>query len=78
MQKTLKISSKGQITIPKEIREALNSDLVRIVAEGETIRLEPIKDVGGSLKRFASRFVPLKKAREKARTEALREKHMRD
>jgi AbrB family looped-hinge helix DNA binding protein len=51
------LTSKGQITIPKEVRKALNlrpSEKVIIVVEGNKAILQPLKgnllDIGGSLK----------------------------
>ena len=78
MEKTVKISSKGQITIPGEVRALLGSNLVRIITEGDSVRLEPVKDMGASLKGYATRFISVKKAREKAWTEVVSEKHLRD
>lgn len=51
------LSSKGQMTIPKDIRKALNlrpSEKVIIVVEGNEAIIKPLKgnllDVGGSVK----------------------------
>jgi AbrB family looped-hinge helix DNA binding protein len=51
------LTSKGQMTIPKEVREALNlrpSEKVIIVVEGNRAILQPLKgnllDIGGSVK----------------------------
>jgi AbrB family looped-hinge helix DNA binding protein len=50
------ITAKGQVTIPKEVREGLtlaSSDRVIIVLEGEQAVIKPIRgtllDIGGSL-----------------------------
>jgi len=76
-EKTVKISSKGQITLPRQFREMLQSDIVRIVADGGAIKIEPVKDAAGTLRRYAGRYVPAKKIKEKAWEEALGEKHLR-
>jgi len=69
------LSSKGQITIPKEIRKALNlrpSEKVIIVVEGNRAILQPLKgnllDIGGSVK-ISDREKPIefKKVREEVR-----------
>ena len=73
--KVVKVSKKGQITLPREVREGLGTEVVRIIAEGEDVRIEPVKDLGGSLKRYASKYVPMEQAREKAWAEAVSEKH---
>jgi len=66
------ITSKGQITIPKEIRDALHltqNDKVTIVAEEGVAIIKPIKgnilDIGASIK-IASKEKPIdfKKVRE--------------
>ena len=76
-EKTAKISRKGQITLPEPVRTALNSDLVRIVMEDDTIRIEPVKDLAGSLKRYARQYIPPQTAREQAWSEVIGEKHSR-
>ncbi len=77
LEKLVKISSRGQITLPKAVRELLRSDVVRIVVEDGQVRIEPVEDVAGSLRRYAREYVPLKEIRESAWREALREKHAR-
>lgn len=77
IEKTAKISKKGQITLPKTVRDKLQSDTIRIVIDGDLIRLEPVHDVGGSLKRYATRRIDHRKARDQAWGEALDEKHLR-
>jgi AbrB family looped-hinge helix DNA binding protein len=66
MQRIFKISSKGQITLPKPIRDKLGSNLVRIVAGDDGVRIEPVRDLGGSLKAYAKSYVPIEEAREEA------------
>jgi bifunctional DNA-binding transcriptional regulator/antitoxin component of YhaV-PrlF toxin-antitoxin module len=73
--KTAKVSSKGQITLPRDVRDALKSDLVRIVLEDGNVRIEPLHGLGGSLKAYAKRFVEHKKGREQAWTGVMRDKH---
>ncbi|MBN2701190.1 MAG: AbrB/MazE/SpoVT family DNA-binding domain-containing protein [Methylothermaceae bacterium] len=75
--KLTKISSKGQITLPKAVRDLLQTDMVRIVVEDSEIRIEPAQEVGGSLKQYAKRYVPLEEAREKAWEQVIRDKYSR-
>jgi AbrB family looped-hinge helix DNA binding protein len=75
--KTAKISSKGQITLPKEVRDKLQSDTVCIVITDDGIRLEPVRDVGGSLKKYASETITVEEARDRAWTEMVNAKHPR-
>ncbi|MGO9543554.1 MAG: AbrB/MazE/SpoVT family DNA-binding domain-containing protein [Rhodomicrobium sp.] len=66
MHKVSKISSKGQITLPKSVRDRLGSEFVRLISDGEGIRIEPVRDVAGSLKRYAKTYVTIEEAREGA------------
>ena len=69
------LTSKGQMTIPKEVRRALNlrpSEKVIIVVEGNRAILQPLKgnllDIGGSVK-ITDREKPIefKKVREEVK-----------
>jgi len=69
------LSSKGQMTIPKEVRKALNlqpSEKVIIVVEGNHAIIQPLKgnllDIGGSVK-ITDREKPIdfKKVREEVK-----------
>ncbi|OAQ21852.1 AbrB/MazE/SpoVT family DNA-binding domain-containing protein [Thermosulfurimonas dismutans] len=71
--KTVKVSQKGQITLPKEMREALGSEVLRLVLRDRKVIIEPVEDLAGSLKEYA-KPVDLTKAKEEAWTEAVREK----
>jgi len=66
MHKVSKISSKGQITLPKSVRERLGSEFVRLISDDEGVRIEPVRDVAGSLKRYAKSYVTIEEAREGA------------
>jgi len=77
--KTAKISSKGQITLPHDVRKALGTDYVRIVLEPGSVRLEPVNDVAGSLAPYAKgrKRVPFRVAREHACEAHVRDKYKR-
>jgi AbrB family looped-hinge helix DNA binding protein len=77
--KTVKVSSKGQITLPREAREALGSDHVRIICEQGEVRIEPVNDVAGSLAHYVTgkKKMPFNVARDKAWEAVVREKHKR-
>jgi AbrB family looped-hinge helix DNA binding protein len=47
------ITSKGQITIPRAARQALNSSTVDIEVQGHLVILRPVKSVGGVLSAYA-------------------------
>ena len=64
MEALVKITSKGQVTIPKKIRELLGTNVVRFrVIEGKII-LEPVRDVGGIFKKYAKKPLSHEKERE--------------
>ena len=65
-ERTAKISSKGQITLPKPVRDLLGSDRVRVVIDNDSVRLEPAPEVAGSLRRYADRYIPTDQAVEQA------------
>lgn len=65
MSTTVKITTKGQVTIPKEIREVLKSDIVEFELIDGKIVVKPVRSVGGSLRQYAKEYVPLKDIRDK-------------
>ena len=68
-----KISKKGQVTIPKAIREKLeifNEGAVLFLVENNEVKLKGIPSaradqLSGSLKKYAKGYVPLNKIRKK-------------
>jgi AbrB family looped-hinge helix DNA binding protein len=66
MSTTATITSKGQLTLPKEVRRVLDTNTVEIeVIDGE-VRLKPVRDVAGALARYAHKDAPpLHEIREK-------------
>ncbi len=77
--KTAKISSRGQITLPRDVRKALGTDYVRIVSEQGSVRIEPMNDVAGSLARYAKgrKRAPFRVAGEQAWEAHVRDKYKR-
>ena len=49
---TVKITSKGQITIPKDIRDILKSNVIRFNIKNGKVEMEPVKEIAGSLKKY--------------------------
>ena len=76
-EKTAKVSSKGQITLPKRVRSVLKSKVVRIVVEDETVRLEPVANLEASLSQYAEGFIEPDKARDMAWSKVTHERHLR-
>ncbi len=75
---TVKITRKGQVTIPKEIREKLNASAVYFEVENDIIMVKPVRDAAGSLSEYAGNVKPgvsMKRMKDRAWEEAVREKH---
>ncbi len=76
--KVMKVSSKGQVTLPREVRRVLGSDVVTYDVKDGRVLLLPVKDVGGSLREYAGKSPsPFRRARENAWEEVAREKASR-
>lgn len=72
--KTAKITSKGQTTIPKEIRALLKSNVIEFeVVEGMVV-MKPVVSVGGSLRSYSKKYAPIKDVRETVWKEVARER----
>lgn len=72
-----KITRKGQVTIPRKIREKLNSEVIEFdVMEDNNVVLRPVKSVAGSLRSYAKRKVgSFRKIRERAWEKVVQEKY---
>jgi AbrB family looped-hinge helix DNA binding protein len=73
----VKITQKGQVTIPKEIREKLKANAVYFEVENDTVMVRPVRDAAGSLREYAGNVklgVSMKQMKDKAWEEAVREK----
>ena len=73
----VKITKKGQITIPKVIRERLKTSTVYFDVVDDTIMMKAVRDVAGSLHEYARNVKPgtsIKQIKEKAWEVAAREK----
>ena len=78
MSVAVKITEKGQVTIPREIRNVLKADLISFSVVDGVVILRPLNDVGGSLhayvKNTAASTVSIRDQKEAAWEEAIREK----
>ncbi len=71
----VKMSKKGQVTIPKAIREKLKistGGAVSFLVENDEVKLKGIPggqadQLAGSLRKYAREYVPLNKIRKKIR-----------
>ena len=77
----VKITRKGQVTIPAEIRKKLGTNIVEItIREGEVV-IKPVRKLGGALQKYAVKGKPIEevmKMEKKAMADAFREKHLSD
>ncbi|MHB8791506.1 MAG: AbrB/MazE/SpoVT family DNA-binding domain-containing protein [Desulfobulbaceae bacterium] len=74
MPVTAKITSKGQITLPRHVRKVLNSDTVEIeVVEGKLL-LTPVRSVAGILAKYAVGENSLAEIRDKVWQEVAHDK----
>lgn len=49
---TAKITSKGQITIPRAARMALKTNTVEVEIQGDSVILRPVRSVAGALSEY--------------------------
>jgi AbrB family looped-hinge helix DNA binding protein len=65
----VKITKKGQVTIPKEIREKLKSSTIYFDVVDDTITVKAVRDAAGSLHQYAKNVkpgTPIKQMKERA------------
>lgn len=73
----VRITRKGQVTIPKEIREKLNANAVYFEIDDDTVLVKPVRDAAGSLSEYAGNLKPgvsMRQMKGKAWEAAVREK----
>jgi AbrB family looped-hinge helix DNA binding protein len=73
----VKITRKGQVTIPKEIRDKLKANAVYFEVEDDTVMIKPVRDAADSLREFARNVKPgvsMKQMKDRAWEVAVREK----
>ncbi len=73
----VKITRKGQVTIPKEIRKKLNANSVYFEVEDDIVLVKPVRDAAGSLGEYAGNVKPgvsMRKMKDRAWEVAIREK----
>jgi len=73
----VKITRKGQVTIPKEIREKLNANSVYFEVDNDIVLVKPVRDAAGSLNEYAGNVKPgvsMRQMKDRAWKVAVREK----
>ena len=53
--KAMKITQKGQVTIPKKIRERLKATAVYFEVVNDEVVVRPVRDAAGSLSEYAGK-----------------------
>lgn len=72
--KPILIMKKGQVTIPKKIRDILNSDMVYFEVVKDMVIVKPFKSAHGALKSKKKIKKPFNELREKAWEVVIHEK----
>ncbi|SPJ15541.1 conserved hypothetical protein [Syntrophobacter sp. SbD2] len=71
---SVKITKKGQVTIPKEIRERLKVTAVYFAVIDNDVVVRPVRDAAGSLSEYAENVKPdvsMKQMKDRAWEEAV-------
>ena len=77
MTGAVRITRKGQVTIPKEIREKLDTSTIYFDVVDDTIMVKAVRDAAGSLHQYAKNVklgTSMKEIKERAWEVAAREK----
>jgi AbrB family looped-hinge helix DNA binding protein len=73
---TAKITQKGQVTIPRKVREKLNSEIIEFDIVGDTVLIKPVRSVAGSLRAHSDKGPhSFGQVREEAWGEVVKEKY---
>jgi len=62
---TAKITSKGQVTIPRKIREVLKSNTIEFALIDGSVIMRPVSSVGGALSSYAKGHKAMREVRDK-------------
>ena len=62
--KVIKITKKGQITVPAEYRKKLKNNVVEVYIEDEKLVIKPVQELGGILHQYAIKDKPIDKIME--------------
>jgi len=72
MKSTVKITKKGQITIPQRIRDILATDVIEFKITSNGVYVNPVKSVAGNLKHYAKHYEELDSIRDKVREDVVK------
>ncbi|MBN1105484.1 MAG: AbrB/MazE/SpoVT family DNA-binding domain-containing protein [Deltaproteobacteria bacterium] len=65
MALTAKITSKGQVTIPRKIRDVLKSNTIEFELVSGGVVMRPVSSVGGALHSYAKGHKAMQEVRDK-------------
>jgi bifunctional DNA-binding transcriptional regulator/antitoxin component of YhaV-PrlF toxin-antitoxin module len=74
MAMTAKITSKGQVTIPRKIRDVLKSNTIEFEVINGSVVVRPVSSVGGSLSAYAKGHKTIREIRDKVWEEVVHAK----
>lgn len=74
MAMTAKITSKGQVTIPRKIRDVLKSNTIEFEVINGSVVVRPVSSVGGSLSAYAKGHKAIREIRDKVWEEVVHAK----
>ncbi|MFZ4617707.1 MAG: AbrB/MazE/SpoVT family DNA-binding domain-containing protein [Rectinemataceae bacterium] len=64
MRATATISSKGQVTLPKAVRDQLGGRVIEFIAEDGRIEIRRVESVAGSLAAYSKGGATMEEVRE--------------
>lgn len=68
------ITARGQVTLPRRVREALDSRMIEFDIQDNVVLVRPVRSVAGSLARYARKYHPLAEVRTEVWKEVARAK----
>jgi len=68
------MTSRGQVTFPRRVREILNSRLIEFDVQDDVVMVRPVRSVAGGLAMYAKKPRPLSEVRDEVWKEVADEK----
>ena len=68
------MTSRGQVTFPRRVREVLNSRLIEFDVQDDVVMVRPVRSVAGGLAMYAKKPRPLSEVRDEVWKEVADEK----
>ena len=68
------MTSRGQVTFPRRVREVLNSRLIEFDVQDDVVMIRPVRSVAGGLAMYAKKPRPLSEVRDEVWKEVADEK----